>query len=80
MTLVLSAEWRVSNCAKIHPLRRLRDNVSLEAVAGGIRGGKGGKSRGEEEEKGRQKDISTPDGEKRTSREGSQGKGGKEEI
>ena len=34
----------------------------------------------EEEEKGRQKDISTPDGEKRTSREGSQGKGGKEEI
>ena len=45
MTLVLSAEWRVSNCAKIHPLRRLRDNVSLEAVAGGIRGGKGGKVR-----------------------------------
>lgn len=55
VTLVLSAEWRVSNCAKIHPLRRLRDNVSLEAVAGGIRGGKGGKSRGEEEEKGRQR-------------------------
>ena len=55
MTLVLSAEWRVSNCAKIHPLRRLRDNVSLEAVAGGIRGGKGGKSRGDEEEKGRQR-------------------------
>ena len=48
MTLVLSVEWRVSNYAKIHPLRCLRDNVSLEAVVGGIRGGKGGKGRGEE--------------------------------
>ena len=34
----------------------------------------------EEKEKGRQKDVSMPDGEKRTSREGSQGKGGKEEM
>ena len=55
VTLVLSVEWRVSNYAKIHPLRCLRDNVSLEAVVGGIRGGKGGKGRGEEEEKGRRR-------------------------